>query len=136
MQETAVVLRNTKQRRAIRLAFEEAGRPLAAEEVQKLAARKSRGLGIATVYRNIRTLVDEGWLVAVELPGQNPRYEISGKEHHHHFHCRNCGRVFELEGCVPQVANLAPAGFRVTDHEVVLYGFCDQCVLKESVSKQ
>ena len=25
------------------------------------------GLGIATVYRNIKSLVDEGWLVAVEL---------------------------------------------------------------------
>jgi Fur family transcriptional regulator, ferric uptake regulator len=127
MGSSTAVLRNTRQRRAIRDAFETSGRPLAAEEVQKLASEGVSGLGIATVYRNIRTLVDEGWLVPVELPGENPRYELAGKGHHHHFHCRACGKVFELEGCVPTVAALAPKGFQVTDHEVVLYGACVAC---------
>lgn len=120
-------LRNTRQRRAIREAFEKLDRPLSAEEVQSAATADSDGLGIATVYRNIRTLVDEGWLVPVELPGQNPRYELAGKAHHHHFHCQKCGKVFELEGCVSEVTRLAPPGFTVTDHEVVLYGLCQHC---------
>ena len=36
-------------------------------------------------------------MVSVEIPGQMPRYERADKGHHHHFVCRVCGGVFELE---------------------------------------
>ncbi|HEU0120783.1 MAG TPA: transcriptional repressor, partial [Bryobacteraceae bacterium] len=85
------------------------------------------GLGIATVYRNIKMLLEEGWLTAVELPGEVTHYELAGKEHHHHFHCRACGKVFELNACLPNVQKLAPQGFAVTGHELLLYGACRDC---------
>jgi Fur family transcriptional regulator, ferric uptake regulator len=119
--------RDTRQRRAIRNAFQSSGRPLSPAEVLELAATEQSGLGIATVYRNIKNLTDEGWLVPVELPGEPARYEIAGKDHHHHFHCRGCGKVFELMACLPGVAAMAPPGFEVTGHDVVLYGHCDAC---------
>lgn len=97
------------------------------EEILAAAHQRADGIGIATVYRNIKSLTEEGWLVAVELPGQPPRYELAGKDHHHHFHCQACGQVFELEGCVDGLRDLAPRGFRVTGHEVVLYGECRSC---------
>ena len=92
--------RNTRQRNAIRVAFESSPRPLAIEEVLKEAQAQVPGMGIATVYRNIKSLVDTGWLVPVELPGEPPRYEASGKSHHHYFRCDDCNRVFDLVGCV------------------------------------
>jgi len=119
--------KKTRQRDAIRAAFEAAGRPLSTEEVLDSAQQQVEGLGIATVYRNIRSLVDEGWLVTVELPGQSPRYELSGKGHHHHFQCKGCGLVYELHGCVGSFRNMIPRGFLVTEHEVLLYGMCDDC---------
>ena len=33
-------------------------------------------LGIATVYRNIKTMVDQQELVPIELPGQPARYTL------------------------------------------------------------
>jgi Fur family ferric uptake transcriptional regulator len=69
----------------------------------------------------------EGWLVSVELPGEPQRYEISGKSHHHHFRCRACDRVFEIDGCLTNLARLTPHGFQLERHEVVLYGTCDAC---------
>ncbi|MCZ2157089.1 MAG: transcriptional repressor [Bryobacterales bacterium] len=123
----SAAVRNTKQRRAIRDVFLEAKRPLAPEEVCELSQKKVDGLGIATVYRTIRTLLDEGWLAPVELPGEASRYEISGKEHHHHFHCRSCGKVFEVFGCLGGYTNLAPEGFELDSHEVILYGRCRDC---------
>ncbi len=123
-----VPARNTRQRHAIRRAFLDTGRPLGPVEVQAAARRFSRDLGIATVYRNIRHLLEEGWLIPVELPGEPPRYEVAGKHHHHHFRCEACGRVFELEGCAsPQAASHVPPGFRVNGHTVVLYGVCRHC---------
>ena len=84
-------------------------------------------LGLATVYRSIRALVDEDWLVEVELPGEPSRYEVAHKEHHHHFHCRVCDRVFDLDGCPGSLRELAPRGFRVESHEIILYGQCPEC---------
>jgi len=119
--------RNTRQRRAIREAFALADRPLNPNEVLELAGTDQQGVGIATVYRNIKALVEEGWLTTVELPGESARYELAGKAHHHHFHCKACGKVFELAGCLTGFKTLAPPGFQVTGHEVLLYGTCQTC---------
>jgi Fur family ferric uptake transcriptional regulator len=72
--------------------------------------------------------VEEGWLVTVELPGAPPRYELSGKEHHHHFHCQDCGKMYELEGCVDNLKKMTPDGFRLTGHDVILFGLCAACM--------
>lgn len=119
--------RKTRQREAIRSAFETADRPLSPEEVLSAAQESVEGLGIATVYRNIKSLMEEGWLIAIELPGQAARYELAGKGHHHHFQCNSCGRVFELYGCVESFRNMIPPGFQVTGHEVLLFGVCRGC---------
>ena len=124
------MVRNTRQRRAIRDAFEHADRPLAPEEALSAAQAELGGLGIATVYRTIKSGVEEGWLAAVDLPGAPPRYEIAGKGHHHHFHCQLCGRVFEIAGCVENLKKLIPAGFEVTGHDVLLTGRCADCARK------
>lgn len=36
-------------------------------------------MGIATVYRTVKALVEEGWLSPVEMLGQPQRYERAGK---------------------------------------------------------
>jgi Fur family ferric uptake transcriptional regulator len=119
--------RNTQQRSEIRKVFEQNDRPLAADEVLQLTQQKIAGLGMATVYRTIKTLTDEGWLVPVEVPGAPPRYEVRGKAHHHHFHCLKCGKLFELEGCLERLGKLIPPSFRVVDHVVLIYGYCAGC---------
>jgi Fur family ferric uptake transcriptional regulator len=105
--------RNTRQRTAIREAIAQAGRPLLPQEVLEAAQEGAPSLSIATVYRNLRTLVDEGELRLVVLPGENARYEPAGGGHHHHFQCLQCQRVFEVEACPGNLASLAPPGFTV-----------------------
>ncbi len=120
--------RDTQQRRAIRSAIEIADRPLSPREVLDQAQPLSPGLGIATVYRTLKSGVEGGWLQAVELPGEPPRYEPTGKQHHHHFQCRSCDRVYEIEGCPEDLLRLTPPGFALEAHEIVLYGRCADCV--------
>lgn len=120
--------RDTQQRRAIRKALKDAGHPLSPQELLTLAQEHAESLGIATVYRNLRTLQEDGWLEAVELPGEPARYEVAGKGHHHHFHCRDCDRVYEVEGCPGNLLEVTPQGFQLENHEFVLYGLCDTCL--------
>jgi Fur family ferric uptake transcriptional regulator len=119
--------RSTKQKAAIRRAFAGADRPLSPGEALEYALERHPSIGIATVYRNIQALVEDGWLTAVEIPGQSARYELSGKEHHHHFQCNSCGKVYDLKGCIAQSKPKLPRGFSTTSHEFFLYGNCATC---------
>jgi Fur family ferric uptake transcriptional regulator len=119
--------RDTAQRRAIRRALEEAGRPLGALEVLESSKRHAPGLGIATVYRTLKALGVEGEVTAVEIPGEPPRYEAAGKGHHHHFLCERCGKAYELGGCLGGLNGLLPRGFKMSGHELLLHGRCAAC---------
>jgi Fur family ferric uptake transcriptional regulator len=119
--------RNTRQKSAIRDAFVSADRPLSPEEILSFAQERVEGLSIATVYRNIATLIKDQWLLPVDIPGEATRYEVAGKAHHHHFHCNSCGKVFELDGCGADLKPKLPRGFRATGHEFFLYGTCANC---------
>jgi len=119
--------RTTRQHAAIRAVLAEAGRPLSPAEVLDEARRHVAALGLATVYRNLRALVDEGTIAVVTLPGEAPRYEAADHGHHHHFRCDVCQRVFDVHRCPGDLAGLAPPGFSVLRHEITLYGRCSDC---------
>ncbi|MCA9545011.1 MAG: transcriptional repressor [Myxococcales bacterium] len=121
-------MRRTEQKQAIKAVLDDAGRPLSAQEVLDAATTEVPTLGLATVYRNLKALTESGWLHPVELPGQPVRYERAHLQHHHHFMCEACGRVFDVVGCsVHTAAHGVPKGFEVVRHEVNFYGRCAEC---------
>lgn len=119
--------RITRQSLAIQQVFTTAARPLLPQEVLELAQAEVPQLGIATVYRNLKQLVDAHVLRVVTLPGENPRYEPADHPHHHHFLCRGCQKVFDIHGCPGALAQLLPAGFSIDGHDLTLYGLCADC---------
>lgn len=119
--------RRTKQREALQAVLEGAERPLSIGELLDAASRRVDGLGVATVYRAIRALLDAGRIEAVDIPGEPTRYERSDKGHHHHFQCEKCERVFDVAGCLENLRKLVPPRFRVSDHSVTFYGLCAGC---------
>ena len=127
--------RNTRQRSAIREVIVLADRPLLPQEVLDAAQQHTPGLGIATVYRSLKALVEEGELQPVNLPGENPRYELVGHAHHHHFQCRKCLRVFDVHACPGDLSALAPAGFSVESHDLTLYGLCSDCAPRRAAAR-
>jgi Fur family transcriptional regulator, ferric uptake regulator len=121
------VKRDTQQRKSILKAIINARRPLSVNEVFELARRDVAALGIATVYRNIKSLQAEGQIVEVELPGQPPHWEIAPENHHHHFLCRNCEKIFEIKDCLGDFHRLLPAGYTLEEHDLLLRGICKTC---------
>ena len=120
-------IRLTEQRRVIAGVLAAAADHPDVEELYRRASRIDDQISLATVYRTLKNGVEGGWLTQVELPGEPPRYEATGKQHHHHFHCRSCDRVYEIEGCPDDLRNLTPPGFALEAHEIVLYGRCADC---------
>ncbi|RYF42341.1 MAG: transcriptional repressor [Comamonadaceae bacterium] len=119
--------RFTRQRTAIQAAIADANRPLTAQEILEGARLWVEGLGMATVYRNLKALLDDGEIQTVHLPGENPRYESAGHAHHHHFQCTVCTRAFDVHACPGNLQGLAPKGFTVESHDLTLYGRCADC---------
>jgi Fur family transcriptional regulator, ferric uptake regulator len=120
----------TKQKLVLGEVFERAKRPLTATEICQEARGKIPSLGIATVYRAIKQFVTDGQIRTVEIPGVPPHYESAARHHHHFFLCQQCRHLFDLLGCVRGVRALAPSGFHVQQHEIVLYGECASCAAK------
>jgi Fur family ferric uptake transcriptional regulator len=119
--------RTTRQRDAIKAVIRKSKRPLLPHEVLAQARIAVPALGLATIYRNLKSLVEDGAVQVVSLPGESPRYEASETGHHHHFQCTACQRVFDVPGCPGSLSGLVPRGFTVERHELTLYGRCTDC---------
>ena len=119
--------RDTKQRDAIRQALVDEGRPLSVSELFELAHSRVAGLGIATVYRSLRSLHEEGQIKKVDLPGEPPRWELAPETHHHHFLCLTCDKLFEIKSCPEDLQQLLPKGYTLEDHDILLRGQCEVC---------
>jgi Fur family ferric uptake transcriptional regulator len=122
--------RNTQQREALRSVFRLDGRPLTVSEALARARETVPSLNKSTVYRNLSMLVADGWLVRIAHPEIGTLYERAGKDHHHHFYCRGCSRLFDLPGC-PLPADCGADGFLTEGHELFLHGLCSACVAEE-----
>lgn len=129
MTEPALGQRQTRQREAIHRVIREAPGPVTVPEIHQQAQAHVPGLGIATVYRTLRLLQDTQLVETVVLPSGETRFEPTELGHHHHFHCRVCSRVFDLDHCPVEIPHHQPyaGGFYVEDHEVTLYGVCPDC---------
>ncbi len=119
--------RKTNQRNAIQEVFLKIDRPLGISEILETGRRAVGSLNQATVYRNLKLLVQSGWLEKINSPELGTLYEIAGKEHHHHFQCRSCDRLFEISGCAFNGPGTTPPGFVIERHEVYLFGLCAGC---------
>ena len=90
------------------------------------------GVGLASVYRVLESLLAVGLVRRVDVGDGIARYESlrESGEHHHHLVCTACGKVeaFEdpaLERAIHRVE--AKSGYAVEQHDVVLQGACATC---------
>ena len=129
MATTLLGQRQTRQRDAIFAAIQSSSGPLAPVEIHQRAGETLPNLGMATVYRTLKLLLETEEIQAVNLPSGETRYESAHLGHHDHFQCRKCGEVFDLQVCPLHLKNGAtlPGGFVVEDHEMTLFGLCGNC---------
>lgn len=54
-------------------------------------------MSITTVYRNMKTLEDQGDIVGFLHPDGSARYEVHSDEAHQHLICEACGAILEVK---------------------------------------
>ena len=108
--------------------MENAGHPTAAEifdGVNRLDPRSSK----ATIYRNLRDLVEAGLVREVAVEGRSARFDLKGLRHHH-FICDRCGEVENMEWFdIPQPPPDSVGTRIVREYEMILRGLCASCAV-------
>ncbi len=132
MKNTALTGRHTAQKQLVLDIFRSTKRPLMAREVYNLARQERSRIGIATIYRAIRRMVNDKLLRPVTIPGETVYYEMSDADHHHYFHCCACQKVYVVPGCPGSMQALTPQGFKLERHDLVLHGRCENCARRAS----
>ncbi|BCD67850.1 Fur family transcriptional regulator [Nitratiruptor sp. YY09-18] len=82
-------------------------------------------ISLATVYKNVNTLLDAGIIQEIKIPQRKSRYEIA-KHKHSHFVCEKCGEVYDIDEPKRLDVEL-PEGFEPKESSVMIMGVCKKC---------
>jgi Fur family transcriptional regulator, ferric uptake regulator len=127
---TDVGVRPTRQRLVVLSELMREENDVTAQELyERLRARGER-LGLATVYRTLGLLAEEGVIDALSHRPGELCYRRCGDGHHHHLVCSSCHHVVELEECeletwLEQVSQAHD--FVTTGHRLEVSGLCGDC---------
>ncbi len=122
-------LKATFQRMTILAVIEREGH-LNVDEIYAQVLEAHPTLSLATVYKNIITMVERGVLVEVPISGHKSKYEIR-KHEHVHLICHQCGAVMDQaidDVLIEDTLTIARhSAFALENRQVNLYGVCAGC---------
>ena len=122
--------RRTWQRTAVQEAL--AGREdfVSAQALHSALRADGSPIGLATVYRALADLAEEGEADSLQAEGESLYRACASPGHHHHLICRSCGLTVEIEASdVEEWAHRTAAqnGFTEAAHIVDIFGLCAAC---------
>ena len=123
--------RLTKQQTVVADALGDTVDFTSAQDLHAKLRSGGHSVGLATVYRALQTLSEDGDVDVLRTDDGEAVYRrCSTGAHHHHLVCRSCGRTVEVEG--PTVEHWADAvsaehGFRDVTHTLEIFGTCSDC---------
>lgn len=121
-------LRATGPRMDVLAALEDLGGHRSADEVRDRLAAGGRPLPRSSVYNVLTSLARAGLALNADAGPGAALYE-AGRGWHHHFVCRSCHQVFDVECLVGARPCLTPGtdvGV-VEDAQVIFRGICTAC---------
>ena len=124
--------RQTRNQKLILELLEQRSQPLSAQEIFLELRNANHTVGLATVYRVLDALRNEGKLQAVNLGDQQTYYQVlpSNGHNRHHLICTECRRVVPLPDCPVEDLEEQLASryqFVIEYHVLDFYGICAEC---------
>jgi len=125
------VTRNTAQRREVIRFLGRVQGFISAQELHGLIVRDGGRIALATVYTQLKKLVESGEVdVVMTERGESLFRRCVVDAHHHHLACRGCGAIVEVD--TPELESwsrdiAARYGYRDLHHVLELNGICREC---------
>ncbi|MFQ5559297.1 MAG: Fur family transcriptional regulator [Nitrospinota bacterium] len=104
---------------------------ISAEELYEKVKEKDPSIGISTVYRTMKILLEAGLAQQRRFSQGEARYEHEfSHRHHDHLICTRCQKIIEfeeknIEALQERIAQRI--GFTITSHRLDLFGVCADC---------
>ena len=123
-------LKATPQRLAIIQLMHQAGH-ISIEELYQSIREKFSSISLATLYKNVNTMLDVSLIREVKIAGQKTKYEIE-KESHAHVVCKSCGELKDI--AVDPLSllknSMAVSQYKLNEVSIVVSGICPECQRK------
>ena len=102
---------------------------LSAEDIYKALIDLGEDIGLATIYRVLTQFETASIVNRHHFETGQAVFELNKGSHHDHLICVKCGKIVEFvdEEIEEKQKSIAKnAGFRITDHALIIYGICDK----------
>jgi Fur family ferric uptake transcriptional regulator len=122
--------RITPQREMIIEAIAHSGHHINADEIFLQIQQRTRSVNIATVYRTLDLLVEQGLATRIDLGEGRVLYATNEHGPHIHLVCKHCGRVMDANQDMLSVLNdqlQSKYHFTADLQHISLVGLCRDC---------
>ena len=123
-------LKATPQRMAIIELMHHRGH-ISIDDLYQAIREKFASISLATLYKNIHTMMDVSLIREVKIPGQKTKYEIE-KESHAHVMCKSCGELKDIPFNPNTLlkTSLDISNYQAEEVSIVISGVCPECQKK------
>ncbi|GHT79260.1 transcriptional repressor [Bacteroidia bacterium] len=96
------------------------------EFVYNSLSPKMPTLSKTTVYNTLKLLSEHRAIQTLAIDEKNIRYDATTMVHAH-FHCKRCGKVYDLHVKGLNGLEVSNPLFKVTDCQIYYKGLCEEC---------
>lgn len=124
-----MLVRMTNQRELILAELRKSKQHMTADELYDVVRKKMPRISLATVYRNLETLVESGMIARLEISGRQMRFDFDAQAHDHVV-CVQCHRVENV--ILEKEEKNYPSqdvvdGYMITGRRIEFSGLCPHC---------
>ncbi len=102
-----------------------------AEEIYSKLKAKNPSLSKTTVYNSLDILQKYGIIQSLTICGSEYRYDFK-EGMHHHFLCKKCGRIIDIDIACPNIQKVARYGHEIEEVHGYFKGICKNCIQRRS----
>ena len=101
------------------------------DQIYKDLKTNNPSLSKTTVYNALEILEKNGIVQSITISGTESRYDINHGMHHH-FLCKKCGRIIDIDVECPNLGKMLECGHKVEEVHGYFKGTCKKCLKKEA----
>lgn len=127
-------IRITETRKAVITYMVTAHHHPSAEQIYRDLKPQYPHMSLATVYNNLKVLIEHGFVTEIKLSHDNTTYFDFMGHHHLHIACERCGKITDfVDVDIPHIKKEAEeqTHYKVTKTQLLIYGICTDCCCED-----